>query len=220
MTLTKLFAAAVTLVLWQPAQLHLQAALIAEWQFNSYGGGPLSNLAPDYGTQLSATATTDIPFHASFNRIAGTPLNEHASSSPNYALRMEHGTGQDLTYTLTLHVHGTGLSGFTVTLASRQSGSVAQTWAWSTDGATFTAIAPSITPSATWSVATADFRGVTVLNNPDHQDVYFRTTFDLTRNNATVDFDNIAVNAVPEPVGIALACFGVAFFGLGLVRRF
>jgi hypothetical protein len=34
------------------------------------------------------------------------------------------------------------------------------------------------------------------------------------------NFDNIAISGVPEPINVALACFGLGFVGVGVSRRF
>jgi hypothetical protein len=190
------------------------AALIAEWQFNNYTGGAVSQAA-EYGTQ-AASATAAAGTKYTFSQTTGTTLNEFASSSPNNALRMVTTRGNPGDALLTLQLSGVGLSGFVLTYASQDSANISQTWAWSINGTVFNAVASTVV-STTWNSYTLDFSGVTALNNATT--VYFRNTVTTGRNGQSVDFDNISVAAVPEPTHVALGVFGVLFAGGAAGRR-
>lgn len=192
-----------------------RGALIAEWQFDGYTGGVFSGHNPEYGSQSGATATASGVTLAS---ITGTTLNQNAASTPNYALRMSTGVGGG-TGSLILHVSGIGLSSFQITYASQDDGNRTQTWAWSTDGVNYTALAGGTrdATSASWTTTplTVDFSSVTALNGAAN--VYFQNTI-VFGNNQRVDFDNISITAVPEPVHYALAVFGLLFVSTGVGR--
>ncbi len=112
----------------------------------------------------------------------------------------------------TIQINGTSLSGFQVTYDGIvSSGTAGPFWSWSTDNTTYTALATQ--PGAmttTWGSFTADFSGISQLNNSST--VYFR---DNQVNGAT--FDNISV--VPEPINAALVLFGLCIGSVGIGRR-
>lgn len=194
------------------------AALIANWQFNSYTGGNLSNFAPDAGTQ-SGTAKANIssPTGGSLLQVAGTTLNETTVSSPNRALEFKNTGGNPNPYVLTFQISGTGLNSFVVTYAAQSDHNPTISWAWSTDGTTFTTVGTSPTLTATYVTYTADFSGVSAINNATS--VYFRETLTDTGVSKLTDFDNFQINAVPEPINVALGVFGVCAIGIGIGRR-
>jgi len=49
--------------------------------------------------------------------------------------------------------------------------------------------------------------------------IWFRNTFTVDGDARFFEFDNLQVTAVPEPINVALACFGLAFVGLTFGRR-
>jgi len=114
-----------------------------------------------------------------------------------------------------IHVSGTGFTDFQVTYQAQKNGmSPSVTWGWSTTGSGFvtTGVSPgSDTPGSSFSTFFVQ-SFPSDLNNVS--DVYLQASF-----GSAVDFDNISVSGVPEPVNVALACFGVAFVGLTFGRR-
>jgi hypothetical protein len=200
----------------------LQAALIAEWQFDSYsGGGTITSYNPEYGTQSgSATLNAIQPAtkHA-FTTVTGTDVNENATSSPNRALQMATTQGSPGSAVLTLQVSGTGLTGFVVKYASKDNSLTGhtQTWSYSTDGSTFNFFTTVNAPNdGSWALQTIDFSSITGLNN--QSSVYFRNTIGFDNNNQSVSFDNISITAVPEPINAAFAGFGLILVGLSVGR--
>jgi hypothetical protein len=220
-TISLLAAGLLSLMASQSAQ----AALIANWQFDTYGGGALSAFHPDAGAQ-SATAIANASVAGSplpvLSHITGTTVNQTTASAPNNALQVQSGANGS-SFTLTLQVSGTGLSGFVVTYASGDNSvpGYTQTWSYSIDGTTFTSLPTTINAANTTTfngtAYTADFSAITALNGAAN--VYFRDTIALG-NNDQVRFDNIAINAVPEPVNVALGVFGFCAVVGGVGRRY
>ncbi len=178
--------------------------VIADWNFNTYGGGAFSSYTADHGSGSSslAVAGNGTP---TFSSISGTTVNAYTGDPAGQALRtLLQGGNTDVQ--LVLHVTGTGLRDFLVSYATAGNGAP-QTWAWSTDGSTYTTLTPTVTAGSSWTTETISFTGVTALNGA--ADVYFRDTF--APKGATVDFDNFMVTAVPEPITCALPLFGVIF---------
>ena len=203
----------------------LDAALIAEWQFNSYSSGGNLSLTAEYGTQAgAAAASATAGSKNTFSTIAGTTLNQFASSSPNNAIQMATTSGSPDNAVLTLSLSGTGLSSFILTYASADnvanpaSSKYTQTWAYSINGSAFTNFATINATNTSFTVYQVDFSSVASLNGA--ASVSFRNTINWEGdNNASVWFDNIAINAVPEPINLALAAFGVCGGGMVIGRR-
>lgn len=64
---------------------------------------------------------------------------------------------------------------------------------------------------------TVDFSGISALNGATS--VYFEVTGG-ENGGGDFTFDNFLVSAVPEPVNMALALFGLGFVGVAVGRRF
>jgi hypothetical protein len=193
-----------SMCVWALVSSQALGALIAEWQFNSYAGGLTSTA--DYGSQAGAGMTLAIANGTKDNQTigTGTTLNQYLDSSPNNSLDIFHGPSgnnskQD---TLTIQLTGTGLSGFVLSYACKDTGGALNTWSYSLDGTTFNPVT-TITPTSSYATYTVDFNGITALNNATT--VYFRDSFNTT---GTLSFDNILV-AVPEPIHYALPLFGL-----------
>jgi hypothetical protein len=204
-----------------------KAALIAEWQFNSYGagGGNLSNFLPNAGTQSGTAGLTTTTSINTPTRITGTTVNQFAASAPNYGFQVNRSGGQTVNATLTFHVSGTSLHDFVITYASGASGAYVQTWSYSLTGTagTFVNITPTITAATTatfnGTAYTANFSGITAING--QANVYFRDIFTIdSGGGASVRFDNIATTAAPEPVNVALGLFGFGAVAVGAGRRY
>ena len=235
------------MVIYALVSSQARADLIAIWQFNSGPNqngtdadnitdetadnttnptGPaitgLNNFKPDYGSQSStSTANTTIGGGGASQRTTGTTVNEFMSSSSNNGYSLQHNS----TFSLTLKISGAGLSGFVLTYATEQNSgtTLSQAWSYSTDGTTYTPFSTVSVPSGTlgssWAAYTVDFSSVSPLNGAAN--VFFQDTFSTKTapGNSSVDFDNIAINTVPEPISYAMAAFGVMFVG-GSAGRF
>jgi hypothetical protein len=197
-----------------------QAGLIAEWQFNSYAGGAVSGMIPDYGSGArSGSATANMPevSGTTFAQIAGTTLNQYtANSGNNYALGVTYGSSP-ANLVLDLKLSVTGLPDLTLTYAFKgNAGAGVQTWSWSKSGevGSYTTVSSSTPTTPDWAPNSVDFssivRGYT-------GDVYFRDTITNGLSGGTLAFDNILATA-PEPVNVALGIFGGVFL-VGIVAR-
>lgn len=181
-----------------------EASLIAEWNFDD------GDLIPDGGSQSSTASLTTSGGAVSF------PAN-----GTGRALQMA-GTGGSQFFTLALS--GTGLSDFEVKYEGVSgplifiifafNSSIAQTWSWSTDNVTFssagvTAQPGPLTTSGGFDDYLVDFSGVSSIE--DAPLIYLRN--DLTAGflgTPDLTFDNLTVNAVPEPSGVVTLLFGLA----------
>jgi len=194
------------------AAVESQGALISLWTFDSSSASSPITANSGIGAQPTATLTT------SGNTTlanAGTTLNDPRTGTgfPAATFRLEYISGSGGNFTL--HITGTALSSFQVSYAGENTAgaSSSQTWAWSLNNSTFTALGTQ--PSAlggTFATRTADFSGVTALNG--QTDVYLRLSF-----GEKDAFDNIQVTAVPEPTNMALALFGVGFAAVAMLRK-
>jgi hypothetical protein len=191
-------------------------APIASWSFPTLGtdftpsktASGVSATMAYAGTATSASGTT-----TAFPSWEGT-------AAPTFAT-----VGGQNTTPFVIHLTGsvlTGLSGRTITYAAQTSKSqqTSDTWSWSTDGTTWTTLATQPAGLTTsFASYTADFRGVTGLNN--QSSVWFEVIGGSTGNGGTsFTFDNLQVSAVPEPVNVALGLFGLGFAGVAVGRRF
>ena len=145
------------------------------------------------GVQFSAaTGTTDNDPRAT---QAASLRFQATTANPSFKLELTRGSGGSL-------------RDFIVTYATRTtsgSGSAAVTWEWSTDGTNFSSANVSQPASVTypgsgtvWYVRTADFTGVTAIDNIATGDsIWFRATL----SDGTAEyFDNIVIQTVPAPV--------------------
>ena len=207
-----------TIVVFTSLAMTTQAALLAHWSFDSYAGG-IAALRPDDGNQLGDTFTpgngTGTP---TFTAGIGTPLNDPRSLPATPSINVGAGTAANGS-TFTIQVNGVGYSAFTVSFEVNKSGSGVKdfTWAYST-GSGFTDITPQSATASGYQVLTFNFSGVTALNNASS--IFLRATLNgATGSGSTTDFDNFQVNAVPEPVNVALVLFGLGVVGMKFGRR-
>ena len=179
-----------------------QAALVALWSFDS------SNTSPATGGSQSGSATFSTTGVSSLT--TGTLLNDpRTSPSATQAIAYNTAGGN-----FTLHISGVGLSGFIVSYAALKNGNSGdQAWFYSTDNSTYTPLATNPKAGPSYTVLTVDFSTITALNGAT--DVYFRNTF-----TSDITYDNIQISAVPEPITLSLAVFGLCGIAWRLGRGF
>ena len=200
-----------------------QAALIAHWGFDTYTSGDYGPVLPNDGLQGTAGLTVDsvnVPANK-LNSVAGTTLND-PRTPPNASQAMQFQGQKANSGFITIHLSGTGMDSFTLTYAAlrTQSGPENNQWSYSVDGgASFSTVGVG-QPGAigtTYSILTVDFTGVTALNGAG--DILLRGT-PTNAGGGNADYDNFQVMAaVPEPVNVALALFGLGIVGLKFGRR-
>ena len=185
------------------------AAVLALFGFDTYDG--TSPVSPESGTQ-SGTATL-----TTASGPGGTTFSAQVGN-PTLALGVGNGLAANGS-TFTILVNGTGFTDFMVSYDVKKGGVDSFAWQWSTDGSTFATIQfASPGTGSGFNSTTINFSGVTAINNAPA--VYLRNSMTgATGQNGRTDFDNIQVSAVPEPINVALALFGLAFVGLRFGRR-
>jgi hypothetical protein len=184
-----------------------QAALLALWSFDN------STLVPAIGQgSQSATASLTTVGTVNFTVPAeGTALND-PRINPTATPAAQWGTQGG---SFTIQVSGVNVGEFVITYAAEKNGNSGnQEWDYSLDGNTWTTLTTTLKARPKFSTVTADFSGITSLNGAST--VYFRDTFD-----SDIKYDNIqvSINAVPEPINVAVASFGVCMLVIGFGRR-
>lgn len=202
------------------------AALVAEWEFNSYNGGSVganNSMAADFGSQAGAAQFNDGSLGQGAS-VTGTAANSANSVAGNaFEISATGNTGSAYN-SYTFSISGTGLSGFVMTYETKGTADgVSQQWSYDAPqneppvGPTFL---ESVSPSASssYNLETINFSGITALNNATSVNFILDIANDAASWNGNMDFDNFAITAVPEPVNTALACFGLGIAVVSLGR--
>lgn len=196
--------------------------LVAYWDFNGFDPADNVLLMADSGTGVIDLS----PWEGSINSFAGTTLNamEGDPAGDSLTLTGQTGNGSFIQIETSL----TGLQDAVITFATRGTGTGFNvgSWSWSTDGSAFTNLegVNTASRSTTFSLATADFSGVSGL--ADAPSAFFRYTLDgATSGTGNNRLDSLQINAnasaVPEPASIAVLSLigGVGAVGARVRRR-
>jgi hypothetical protein len=183
-----------------------QAALVANWNFNS-------STAVSGGAE-SGTATLDVSGATASLNGAGTSLNHVGSDANGTPLDITAGSlvnGQFVTFSLSM----SGYQNLVLTYASARTstGFTSENWSYSTDDSTFTPFQsntsiPNYDGTSAGYGATptsVNFSSVSTLNNDSS--IWIRLTLNGATGSSGADrFDNIQFNAtaVPEPAASGL----------------
>jgi hypothetical protein len=188
-----------------------QAALASYWSFTNYNGA--ASLSANAGSgMLSVTAGTPAGG-------TGTAVNQIAGYDTTPGSAMSLPNPDKATYSFVLAISRNNLTDFVVSYAYNAGASThSQQWAWSTDGVTYTSFGGVITGQTGWQTATVDFSSVTAIESVAN--IWFRDSITSGNSgNNPIAFDNIQINAVPEPTTWAMIGFSVIFVGTGAVRQ-
>ena len=180
--------------------LPCEGAVIGTWAFGTSGSDLIAPYAADSG-QPGAQIEAPIGFDSIVTGVSdGNPAN---------ALQIATGGVLDI------HVAGSGLADFVVTYDAKSAGTLTDIrWDYSNDGVIWTTLTtrPVTASFASYSV---DFSSVAAIEGAAN--VYLTIT--PVGLGQTVNFDNIEVSAVPEPINVALVVFGFGAAVTAVGRR-
>ena len=212
--MTKITTVIVSLLL--AAVVHSNAA-VAYWSFTNYTGATTISANQGSGTLTETgrapTATT------------GTTLNQIAGydTAPGGAMSILNPSRSPVLATsFVLQFSQGGMADFILTYDYNMgNASYSQQWQWSINGTTFNTFTTVTSATTGWQTATVDFSSVTALEGPGVTSIWIRNNITTANNaNHSIAFDNIQINAVPEPTTIAASIFGGVFALTALGRRF
>lgn len=205
----KLFITLLTVLL--TGHLFAQQTLLATWTFDGLVAAPNTPLVLSSNTDIGQQAGTAFIYANGTNgsseystagsnpeitAFSGNVLNDpRTSQSAGMALTLANQTANGKSVVFKFST--TGYQNIMLSFAIRGTGTGfdTHTWAYSTDGTTFTAIAGNNTASreSSFAVATVDLSSYSAIN--DHPNVYLRLTLSgATSSTGNNRFDNIQIN--------------------------
>ncbi|CAN5593229.1 hypothetical protein BH09VER1_BH09VER1_41300 [soil metagenome] len=215
------------------------AVLVAGWDFQTTtNGGTAILAAPSTQTSFVANFGTGTIYldgtHGSSTFLTTTGTNQLGAASgsnlnlatgfssttttPAAMLLTNASAGNIINKTFSFTFDMTNLNTLTLSYASQVSaGNVAANstlWEYSTNGTSWTTI-QSVVATASYAVYTLN--PVTALDGV--ATAYVRGTISAASSGGTVRFDNIQLNAIPEPASSALALGGLGMMTWMLRRR-
>jgi len=216
--------------------LSADGAVVAYWDQNSNGlpgggFGYLTSSFPQPADQGSGSLyledfdTTTVVLagggsvYSFIKSFGGNVLNAQPTVAAGGSISPEGG-GPGITnngMSIVLQVSTVGFTDVTVSWAQRgtSSGFNSRQFDYSTDGTTWTNFGTDTgVLGATWEIQNYDLSAVDSIEG--QSSVYFRIVLDgATSTSGNNRFDNITVQAIPEPAAVLLGAFGL----LGLLRR-
>lgn len=203
-----------------------QAVIVAYWNFNtltnSVNNG--TTYAPTSGSgsiTVGVAASDNAGNSRGINSFGGTTLNAISPDPNGQALTVQGGALEAATpvqnngATVTIQVDLTGLENPILSFATQRTntGFNSSVVAWSTDGVTYTDFT-TYSPGTNFAIQSFDFSSANALDSTST--AFFRITLTgVTANSGNNRFDNVQINAVPEPTAALLG--GLGF--LALLRR-
>ncbi|MCA9077449.1 MAG: PEP-CTERM sorting domain-containing protein [Planctomycetaceae bacterium] len=191
----------------------VDGALVAYWHFNTYNGDDHS-ITSDLGADAGATMTIDALWlngdlsaqtGHSGNLIGATPVGDGIqfmdaeNNGRGFTLEADLSTFANPVLSFDYKRTGNGFNNVDLY--------------YSTDNITFTKFVDVDNVDASYTTHSYDFSAINALDGAST--AYFRFVLDGASNaSGTADFDNIQLNAVPEPSSLAmLGLGGMALFG-------
>ncbi|MCA9024766.1 MAG: PEP-CTERM sorting domain-containing protein [Planctomycetaceae bacterium] len=195
----------------------VEASLVANWNFNTYNGDDHSILS-DMGTDAGATLTIDAAWPSTaLSAPTGTTNNAVGATPAGSALSLtEDGTnGLGFTMQADLSAYMNPVLSF----AYKRSGQGFDgELFWSTDNVTFTSFSTVTNMDASYHIHSYDLSAIDALDGSST--AFFRIVLSGANAGQTADFDNIQLNAVPEPASMAMLGVGsLAFLAVNRRRR-
>jgi hypothetical protein len=197
-----------------------RAALVAYWDFNNLQDPISTSLSSAAGSQNLVADFTSFPANA-LAFANGTTLNSVGTSPAGTALSILRTPGiNPNSGFMEIQLTMSGLSQLTVSYAQTDSlgnGGSSLLWSYRVGDNTgaFTSLPATPVTGTAWT--TASFAAPTALDN--QAVVFLRAALSKEGNRETFDLDNLQLNAVPEPVNLALSVFALCVVSVGISRR-
>ncbi len=196
-----------------------EAALVANWNFSGYNGDDRS-IGSEMGADAGATLTVDAGWSdADLDAVNGNVLNAVSGTPAGDAIQFMDSANNGLGFAIKADL--TGFMNPVLSFAYSRPGNGFDDvdLFYSTDNATFTKFADVDNPNASAAVKTYDFSAINALDGDSS--VFFRLVLSGASNaSGTAEFDNIQLNAVPEPASLAMLGIGsLAFLAVNHRRR-
>lgn len=206
--------------------LPTQAAVVAYWNFNTLttavnNGTTYSPTSGSGSITVGVAASDNAGSNRGLNSFGGTTVNAISPDPNGQALTLQGGALETTTpvqnngATMTIQVDLTGLENPILSFATQRTatGFNSNVVAWSTDGLSYTDLT-TYSLGTSFAIQSFDFSSANALDNSST--VFFRITLaGATSNSGNNRFDNIQINAVPEPTAVLLGGFGF----IALLRR-
>lgn len=195
----------------------VEGALVANWNFNTYNGDDHSILS-DQGADAAAVLNIDGTWpDVDLSTQAGTTLNAVGATPAGDAIQFLNSANNGRGFTMQADL--SNYKDAVLSFAYKRTGNGFDNvdLFYSTDGVNFTKFADVDNPDASYNLHSYDFSSINALDGAST--AFFRLVLDGASNaSGTADFDNIQLNAVPEPASLAMLGVGSLTF-LAVNRR-
>ncbi|MCA9110932.1 MAG: PEP-CTERM sorting domain-containing protein [Planctomycetaceae bacterium] len=197
----------------------VEASLVANWNFNTYNGDDHSILS-DMGADAGASLTIDAGWPSvDLSTQSGTTLNAVGATPAGSAIQFTNNANNGLGFTMQADL--TNYQNAVLSFAYKRTGNGFDNvdLFYSTDGVSFTKFADVDNADASYNLHSYDFSAINALDGAST--AFFRLVLDGASNSSgTADFDNIQLNAVPEPASLTMLGVGsLAFLAVNRRRR-
>jgi hypothetical protein len=200
------------------------AAVIANWNFNSLsipanappgsGGVPMT-IQSSQGTGVLSLAG----WGGNVDDFGGSTVNLFPGDTAGASLTLLEGANGNNSFIQLNNISFAGLQPVAISYATQGTGSgfTTGTWSWSTNGTTFTNIAGSVSPPASYALVNIDLSNIAALISAPN--VSFRYTLSgATASSGNNRIDNLSITAVPEPSSLLI--LATSALAIPAFRRF